>query len=236
MVGRKTRRNCPFCMHPERDGYEERIRTGVLDVVDLDANKIWAEGTAHRHMRRHSGEYHNNSNSQCPLCTHPERANIEEAVMNGLVSAADMALDLEMTSSNVEHHIEMHTAPIIQRQVEMEVLPAALSSVRGAMIQTENNLQRLNSLFNSHVSMLEEERNDEGILDYRGLDTAVKMHREIRDTLTDIAEYIEKAESIGSNEQVSVLTVIQAHFSEKSPDEWRVMRKALADAGVLEDG
>jgi len=64
----------------------------------------------------------------------------------------------------------------------------------------------------------------------------VKLHKEIRDTLSDLAVYLEKAEAIGSNEQVNVLTVIQAHFSEKSPDEWRVLRKALAEAGVLEDG
>ena len=75
-----------------------------------------------------------------------------------------------------------------------------------------------------------------GTLDYKGLDTAVKLHREVRDTLSELAEWMEKAEAVGGNEQVNVLTVIQAHFSEKSPEEWRVMRKALADAGVLEDG
>ena len=97
MVGRRTRRNCPFCQHPERDGYEQNVRIGLLEVEELDRDREWAEGTAHRHMRRHSGEYHNNSNSECPLCTHPERSNIEEAILNGLVGIDDMAMDLDIT-------------------------------------------------------------------------------------------------------------------------------------------
>ena len=112
----------------------------------------------------------------------------------------------------------------------------AINTARTAMQQTERNLTRLNDLFNDHVTLMQEEQQETGALDYKGLDTAVKLHREIRDTLTDISTYLEKAEELGTNEQVSVLTVIQAHFSEKSPEEWRVMRKALAEAGVLEDG
>ena len=106
---------------------------------------------------------------------------------------------------------------------------------QGAMQQTERNLQRLNTLFNDHVDIMREEQLEEGTLDYKGLDTAVRLHKEIRDSLSDIGEYLERVEAIGGNEQVNVLTVIQAHFSEKSPDEWRVLRKALADAGVLDE-
>jgi len=236
MVGRKTRQNCPFCQHSQRDAYEQNIRIGLLEVEELDRDQEWAEGTTHRHMRRHSGEYHNNSNSQCPLCTHPERANIEEAILNGLVGIDDMAVDLEITSTALSQHMEEHSTPIIQRQVAIETLPDAIDSVQTAMQQTERNLQRLNNLFNDHVDLLREEQAEDGMLDYKGLDTAVKLHREIRDTLSDIGVYLERAEAIGSNAQVSVLTVIQAHFSEKSPDEWRVLRKALSEAGVLEDG
>jgi len=231
-----VRRNCSFCQHESRDRYEEQIRIGLLEVFELDLNQDWAEGTAHRHMRRHSGEYHNNSNTECPVCTHPERANLEAAILNGLVGMADMATDLDVTETALAQHIEHHTQPVIQRQVNMEVLPAAIETAHTAMAQTERNLQRLNGLFNDHLDLMQEERQETGTLDYKGLDTAVKLHREVRDTLTDISEYLIKAESLGSNEQVSVLTVIQAHFSEKSPEEWRVMRKALADAGVLEDG
>ena len=235
MTGRRTRRTCPFCQHPQRDDYEQQIRTGLMESHDLDAEQDWAESTAHRHMRRHAGEYHNNSNSECVVCTHPERANIEEALLNGLVGLDDMAMDLEITPEVLTHHIENHSAPLIQQQVQLETLPAVLRSVQDTMTQTERNLQRLDGLFNDHIDLLHEERMESGVLDYKGLDTAVKMHREIRDGLGVVGEYLERIEGIGSNEQVSVLTVIQAHFSEKSPDEWRRMKKALTEAGVLAD-
>ena len=235
MVGRRTRRNCAFCQHPQRDAFERNIRLGLLEEAELDADQSWAEGTAHRHMRRHAGEFHNNSNSECPVCTHPERANIEEAVLNHIVPVDAMADDLEITVDALSHHIQEHTQPIIQRQVAIETIPQTVTTVQGAMRQTERNLQRLNTLFNDHVDIMREEQIEEGTLDYKGLDTAVRLHKEIRDSLSDIGEYLERVEAIGGNEQVNVLTVIQAHFSEKSPDEWRVLRKALADGGVLDE-
>jgi hypothetical protein len=235
MTGRRVRRNCPFCQSDLRDQWEQQIRIGLLEPAELDRTQNWPEGTAHRHMRRHSGEYHNNSNSECPVCTHPDRANIEHAIIEGMVSMADMAIELDITEETLAHHMEQHTQPLIQRQVNMEIMPAAIDSARTAMQQSERNLQRLNGLFNDHLDLMQEERMETGTLDYKGLDTAVKLHREVRDTLSELGEWLEKAEAVGGNEQVNVLTVIQAHFSEKSPEEWRVMRKALADAGVLED-
>lgn len=85
MAGRKTRNNCPFCQHPERDVLERQVRTGLVDNEDLDKDQGWASGTVHRHMRRHSGEYYNNSNQDCSICTHPERSEIEAAIIDGLV-------------------------------------------------------------------------------------------------------------------------------------------------------
>tara|TARA_R100000329_G_scaffold133250_1_gene112933 strand:- start:382 stop:1092 length:711 start_codon:yes stop_codon:yes gene_type:complete len=235
MVGRQTRRNCPFCQHPSRDAFEQSVQNGLVDVVDLDRQQDWQEGTAHRHMRRHSGNYHNNSNSDCPLCTHPERANIEASILNHIIGIDEMAEELDMASSALSHHMEMHTQPIIQRQAAIEAIPNAITSVTDAIRQTDNNLQRLNGLFNDHLNLMEAERMESGMLDYKGLDVAVKLHREVRDTLGDLAKHLSTAESVETSQQVNVLTVIQAHFSEKSPEEWRVLRKALAEAGVLGD-
>lgn len=214
---------------------EQNIRIGLIEVEEMDRNQDWAEGTTHRHMRRHAGEYHNNSNSDCPLCTHPERSTIEAAILGGIAGVDDMATELDMTSSAVSHHIENHAAPIIQRQAAIENIPGAINTVGDAMQRTERNLTRLNDLFDDHLNLMQEERMETGELDYKGLDTAVRLHREVRDTLGMLAEYLSTAESIESNQQVNVLTVIQAHFSEKSPDEWRQLRKALAEAGVIGD-
>ena len=63
---------------------------------------------------------------------------------------------------------------------------------------------------------------------------AVQLHREVRETLNDLAKWSETMESLDKSQSVNVITVIQAHFAEKSPDEWRVLRNALAEAGVLE--
>ena len=54
--------------------------------------------------------------------------------------------------------------------------------------------------------------------------------------MNDLAKWMDKMEVIDKNQSVSVITVIQAHFAEKSPDEWRVLRNALAEAGVLDNG
>ena len=45
------------------------------------------------------------------------------------------------------------------------------------MQQTERNLQRLNTLFNDRVDIMREEQLEEGTLDYKGLDTAVRSQR-----------------------------------------------------------
>ena len=106
-MGRIKTQLC-FCQHPQRDAFERNIRLGLVEA-ELDADQSWAEGTAHRHMRRHAGEFHNNSNSECPVCTHPERANIEEAVLNHIVPIDAMADDLEITVDALSHHIQEHT-------------------------------------------------------------------------------------------------------------------------------
>ena len=61
------------------------------------------------------------------------------------------------------------------------------------------------------------------------------MHREVRETLTELAKWMDKMEVIDKSQSVSVITIIQAHFAEKSPEEWRTLRKALANAGVMDE-
>jgi hypothetical protein len=48
MGGRRIRKNCPFCQHPERDSIELDIRAGKLDTNDVDRDQGWANGLAHR--------------------------------------------------------------------------------------------------------------------------------------------------------------------------------------------
>jgi hypothetical protein len=234
-----VRRNCSFCNHPDREDMEQQIRIGTMDVKSLDRDQGWPEGTAHRHMRRHSGSaYHNNSNSDCPLCTDPDRSSIEEAILNGIASIDDFAAELELPSSLISQHMEKHTKPVIQRQASIEVLPAAIRSAHDSLVRIENNMNRLDSLLSNVLDRLEKDMadDDNNFMPMKEIDTAIRVHREVRETLSELAKWMEKADSVDKQQSVSVLTVIQAHFSEKSPEEWRLLRSALAEAGVLEDG
>lgn len=237
MAGRRTRKNCRFCNHPEREDLESRIRTGVVEIDDLDREQGWASGTAHRHMRRHSGEYHNNSNHDCPVCTHPERIEIESAVMDGRATIEDFAYELQMSESALSNHLERHIKPIISKQADIEVIPTALASTFDSLVRIEKNMNRLDNIFGLQLDHLEEQfLGDSDMINPKDIDLAVRLHREVRETLNDLAKWMDKMEVIDKNQSVSVITVIQAHFAEKSPDEWRVLRNALAEAGVLDNG
>lgn len=237
MAGRKTRANCHFCQHPDRDHFEHQIRIGVLDVKALDKDQGWPEGTSHRHMRRHAGNYHNNSNSECPVCTHPERATIEEAILEGRATVEDFAAELDIEESALFHHMEKHTKPLIQTQVSIEALPKAMSTVNESLKRVERNMNRMDRILSLHLDHVENTMMDsEEVVSAADLQLAIKMHKEVRETLTDLAKWMDKAETIEQGQSMSVLTVIQAHFAEKSPAEWRELRQSLAEAGVLEDG
>ena len=237
MASRKDRRNCAFCQHPNRDNFENDVRIGTFDVQSLDKDQGWAEGTAHRHMRRHSGEYHNNSNSDCFVCTYSDRAVVEEAILEGRVSLEDFAEEIGIDEGVLFHHMEMHTKPLIQRQVDIDVLPTALLTVKDSLVRINKNMNRMDNILALHLDQLESDMVDEdAFVTPQDLQLAVKMHKEVRETLTDLAKWMDKAESIENSQSISVLTVIQAHFAEKSPAEWRELRQSLAEAGVLEDG
>lgn len=237
MAGRKTRANCHFCQHPNRDDFEHQIRIGALDVKALDKDQGWPEGAAHRHMRRHSGEYHNNSNSECPVCTNPDRAIIEEAILEGRASIEDFAAEMGIEEGTLFDHMEKHTKPLIQQQVEIEALPQAMTTVRESLLRVQKNMNRMDRILSMHLDQVENDMMDEdAMVSTQDLQLAIKMHKEVRETLTDLAKWMDKAETIEQSQSMNVLTVIQAHFAEKSPAEWRELRQSLAEAGVLEDG
>jgi len=68
----------------------------------------------------------------------------------------------------------------------------------------------------------------------KDLDLAIKMHREVRETLSELAKWMDRLKEIDKSESISVISIMQEYFSEKAPDEWRVIRTMLAEAGVME--
>ena len=235
MGGRQTRRNCSFCGHPERELLEENINSGVYASEELDKEQGWAEGTTHRHMRRHSSEYHNNSNSNCPLCTHPERSVIEESILNQTAGIDDFSEELDIPSSLISTHMNNHRTALIQKEVRVEIIPKAIRSAHDSLTRIETNMNRLDRLFELVLDKLENDIADENeIFELKELDTAIKLHKEVRETLKDLAVWMERTDNVEKQQSVSIVEVLQNVFSEKAPEEWREMREALAKAGVLE--
>ena len=158
--------NCPFCNHPDRDSLEQQIRTGILKPEDLDRSEGWASGSAHRHMRRHAGDYHNNSNSDCPICTHPERAEIESSILEGRAGIEEFAYELNVDDSIISHHMEKHIKPLIKAAAEVEMIPTAIQSTRDSLAKIEKNMNRLDSIFTLHLDGLEAQYIEEAIVDF----------------------------------------------------------------------
>lgn len=236
MPSRRTRKNCPFCQHPDRDTLEQQIRTGILASEDVDRDQAWASGSSHRHMRRHSGDYYNNSNQDCPICVHPERAEIESAIMDGRSTIEDFAYELDVSETIVSQHLEKHIAPLIKASADIEMIPSILDSTHEALTRIEHNMNRLDNIFGLQLDRLESQFHDTpDIISPKDIDLSVRLHREVRETLSELAKWVDKMEVIDKSQSINVITVIQAHFAEKSPEEWRVLRKALAEAGVLSE-
>lgn len=234
MAGRQTRKNCPFCQHTERDLVEQKILEGSLDVKDCDLEYKWAEGTTHRHMRRHSGEYYNNSNTTCPICTDPNRSEIEKAILEGVAGIDDFAIEIGIASSLVSTHMEKHTKPIIQQHVHIEALPNAMRTVHESLGRVESNMNRLDRLLGRVLDHVENQfDDDEEVIEMRDVETALKVHREVRDTLVELTKWMEKAETIEDKQSVSILNVLQQFYSEKSPHEWVELKKRLVASGVM---
>jgi hypothetical protein len=144
---------------------------------------------------------------------------------------------MDIEESALFHHMEKHIKPLIQQQVEIEALPQAMGTVRDSLLRIQRNMNRMDNILSLHLDQLESDMiDDNALVSPSDLQLAIKMHKEVRETLTDLAKWMDKAETIEQGQSVSVLTIIQAHFAEKSPDEWRELRNSLAEAGVLEDG
>ena len=77
--------------------------------------------------------------------------------------------------------------------------------------------------------------NSPDLVSTKDLDLGIKLHREVRETLGELAKWMDKLKEVDKVESVSVITIMQEYFSEKAPDEWRTIRQMLAEAGVMDE-
>ena len=207
-----------------------------MDTNNLDRDQGWANGTAHRHMRRHAGDFFNESNVDCPICTHSDRADIEEAILEQRASIRDFAEELDVSETIISQHIEKHVTPMIQRQVNIEVVPKVIKNTHDSLNRIEKNMNRFDQIFSMHLDRVEEQMIESpDLVSSKDMDLAIKMHREVRETLSELAKWMDKLKEIDRSESISVISIMQEYFSEKAPEEWRVIRTMLAEAGVLDE-
>ena len=167
-----------------------------------------------------------------PTMHRSNRADIEAAILEGRAGIDDFAVELGIASSTVSNHMENHTKPIIQQHVDIQALPNAMKTVHESLSRVETNMNRLDKLLGRVLDHVENQFDDEEeIVEMRDVETALKVHREVRDTLVELAKWMEKAETIEDKQSVSILNVLQQFYSEKSPEEWAELKKRLVASG-----
>ena len=95
-------------------------------------------------------------------------------------------------------------------------------------------MNRLDRLLGRVLDHVENQFDDESEpIEMRDVETALKVHREVRDTLVELAKWMEKAETIEDKQSVSIINVLQQFYSEKSPEEWVELKSRLVASGVM---
>ena len=219
MSGRVTRQSCAFCQHGDRDSLEEGLLSGSIIPKQLDKDLGWREGTTDRHFRNHMGEYHMGSNSECIVCTHPERAEVEEAYFSGGMNTEAIADIVQCSESTVYHHLKHHLKPLVQKSA------ANIISIKAGkeIDMMRNNLERLNGELD--VFLDDADRNDPAYVK-----NIVSLHKEVRDTLTTMVKF--QSDSMGINNQniqADTVNILKVELAKESPEVWARIRSKLLE-------
>lgn len=224
---RVTRASCRFCQHENRDSFERLLRDGERAPPQFDKEMNWREGTTDRHFRNHMGEYHMGSNSDCAVCTCPDRAEYEESYFNNELSSAEIALAVECSERTVYHHLKNHLKPIIQASAA-----TAIAIVSGKEVSAlRDNVERLNGEL---TMMLDSpERSDPYYI--RNL---VTVHKEVRETIRDIDKMQQRVVGdVSQTVNAQTVNILKVELAKESPDVWRRIRSKLAqEEEVVIDG
>jgi hypothetical protein len=217
--GRVTRQSCAFCQHGDRDSLEEGLLSGNIIPKQLDKDLGWREGTTDRHFRNHMGEYHMGSNSECVVCTHPERAEVEEAYFSGGMTTEAIADVIQCSESTVYHHLKHHLKPLVQKSA------ANIISIKAGkeIDMMRSNLERLNGELD--VFLEDADRNDPAYVK-----NIVSLHKEVRDTLTTMVKF--QSETMGVNNQniqADTVNILKVELAKESPEVWARIRSKLLE-------
>lgn len=201
---------------------EEGLIQGAIIPKMLDKDMGWREGTADRHFRNHMGEFHMGSNSDCVVCTHPERAEVEQAYFTGGMTSEAVADVIGCSESTVYHHLKHHLKPLVQKSAA-DIVSIATGKEMDMM---RSNLERVNGELDLFLD--DADRNDPSYIK-----NLVSLHKEVRDTLTTMVRFQEKAMGESSASiQADTVNVIKVELAKESPEVWKRVRAKLLEEDV----
>tara|TARA_R100000734_G_scaffold15206_1_gene11388 strand:+ start:4210 stop:4872 length:663 start_codon:yes stop_codon:yes gene_type:complete len=215
---RKVRKSCKLCQHEDRDGLEEDILAGNITCDELDKQNNWWAGTSKKHMQNHLGDYHDNSNPSCPVCTYPNRAEIEIAISEGTMKVSDAAEIISCSEAQIQLHMKKHLKPIVQQHGALEVARMDLNEID----MLSGNVTVLQNKVNELLENTE--------LGTKQIDSLTKLAKEIRESLKYMLEF--KGQLVHKREETVVVQqveIIQKVLIEKYPEVWTEIRDSVAE-------
>jgi predicted DNA-binding protein YlxM (UPF0122 family) len=217
---RVMKRSCAFCQSEDRDALEDELQQGLISTKELDKKMEWRANTADRHFRNHMGDYVKAANPSCPICSHPNRADIERSYYEGSISSDEIANETNVPESTIYHHMKMHFQPLVQRSAALEVALQA-----GTEIQTlRQNVEGLNHKLQQLLG--------EGSVHEDGfVRDAVSLHKEVRESVKDLLKFEEKWAEPEAQTVNQTINVLKVELAQESPEVWRRVKKRLLEQG-----
>jgi len=213
-----TRKRCKVCQHDDREILEARVKDMQTTPDELDREMGWASGVTGRHMRNHAGDYDNNSNPQCKLCTDSSRIEWELALREGEISPTKVAEAIDCTAAQVRNHLKTHLKPLVQKSAAQMIAAKDINEIEMLSV----NVQRLDVMVDEWM-----QRED---LTPKEMDTLVKLAKEVRESLKYLLEF--KGKLIHKRQDTIVIAqmqIVQEVLSQQHPSVWLDIKSKMQE-------
>ena len=213
-----TRKRCKVCQHDDREILEARVKDMQTTPDELDSEMGWASGVTGRHMRNHAGDYDNNSNPQCKLCTDPSRIEWELALREGEISPTKVADAIDCSASQIRTHLKTHLKPLVQKSAAQLIAAKDINEIE----MLSMNVQRLDVKVDEWM-----QRED---LTPKEMDTLVKLAKEVRESLKYLLEF--KGKLIHKRQDTIVIAqmqIVQEVLSQQHPSVWLDIKSKMQE-------
>jgi len=170
-------------------------------------------------MQEHLNSYHDDSNDKCALCVASNRKDLEAAIVDGHMKPSKVAAYLEVGVDLINLHMKKHLKPIVQQSAAFDVARVELNEIE----LLSQNVQMLQGKIQQFII-------DNDDLDFKTVDSLVKLSKEIRESLKYALEF--KGKLVHKREETVVIQqieVIQKVLIERYPEVWTEIRDDIAE-------